>query len=297
MQMYKHMMINDVVSASIEHELYQKAHDWDNKGSECVFVLQGTAIYSVDKQQFAIKKGDVFAIYGSYSKSISRPQDLQLCSLFYNESEIHSHQGFSPAYEAYQTLFMRQAHRRLYADKSLINIGETQLEKVNYLLNLMEQECQNPTEGSEQLLNSWFYIILTWLLRSQAVLGPGKFDEDIPFYAAIDFMQRNYTKDISLQQIAAIAQITPRHFDRMFKQQFQSTPKHYLLNLRINRARSLLVETDLPIAEIAAQCGFANSKHFADCFRSFRHMSATEYRRKYIVNYLFNMSDFKKFSQ
>ena len=68
-------------------------------------------------------------------------------------------------------------------------------------------------------------------------------------------------------------------FGRMFRSTFHTTPHQFLLELRVQRAKQLLATTTVPIAEIAAQCGFPIPSHFTTTFRSRTGVTPTEYRR------------------
>ena len=67
--------------------------------------------------------------------------------------------------------------------------------------------------------------------------------------------------------IAALVQISYSNFSRAFKQSMGVTPNGYMTELRIEGAKKLLSETDLPIADIALRTGFASQSHFTTTFR------------------------------
>ncbi|HKV39774.1 MAG TPA: AraC family transcriptional regulator [Blastocatellia bacterium] len=85
---------------------------------------------------------------------------------------------------------------------------------------------------------------------------------------AIEFMHDNYSRDLALEEIAGSAYLSEYHFARLFKQITGVTPHFYLANLRIERARKLLLETALPISEIAAMVGYQSQSHFTRIFKS-----------------------------
>jgi len=85
---------------------------------------------------------------------------------------------------------------------------------------------------------------------------------------AIEFMHDNYSRELALEEIAGAAYLSEFHFARMFKQITGVTPHYYLANVRLERARKLLLETTLPISEIAAMVGYQSQSHFTRIFRS-----------------------------
>ena len=58
-----------------------------------------------------------------------------------------------------------------------------------------------------------------------------------------------------------------RQLERLFQRHFRCTPRRYYLDLRLQRARSLLQYTDMPVFEIALACGFGSSAHFSRSYR------------------------------
>ncbi len=93
-----------------------------------------------------------------------------------------------------------------------------------------------------------------------------------------DYIQANLDQDISLAQLAQIAELSPSHFLRAFKQATGLTPHRYLTSCRLQRARSLLADSDRSIVEIAYACGFASQSHMTDVFKRHFAISPGRYR-------------------
>ena len=81
------------------------------------------------------------------------------------------------------------------------------------------------------------------------------------------FMEHNFARDMSLQTLADEAGISLFHFTRLFKTIMGVTPHRYVVLLRMQHARSLLGRTDLSIAEVALEAGYAHLGHFAAAFK------------------------------
>lgn len=95
----------------------------------------------------------------------------------------------------------------------------------------------------------------------------------------LDLMRARLAEDISLDELAAEAQLSPFHFARMFKQSVGLPPRAYLTRLRMEKACELLERTDLPITEIALEVGYSSNQVLARVFMKHRHMSPSSYRR------------------
>lgn len=95
----------------------------------------------------------------------------------------------------------------------------------------------------------------------------------------LGLMRARLSEDITLDELAAEAQLSPFHFARMFKQSVGVPPRVYLTQLRMERACELLELTDLPITEIALEVGYSSNQVLARVFTKHQHMSPSNYRR------------------
>lgn len=94
------------------------------------------------------------------------------------------------------------------------------------------------------------------------------------------FMSQSYSCKLTLQQIAQAAGISESEALRCFKQGMQTTPIHYLCQLRLRHARSLLLTTSHTITEIAARVGFESVGYFDRCYRRAYGITPTQQRKQ-----------------
>ncbi len=78
---------------------------------------------------------------------------------------------------------------------------------------------------------------------------------------AIDYIQAHLDQDLSLEQIAAVINISPNYFASLFKRATGTSPHQYVIQQRVERAKLMLLKTDLAIADIALQVGFSSQSH------------------------------------
>jgi transcriptional regulator GlxA family with amidase domain len=84
---------------------------------------------------------------------------------------------------------------------------------------------------------------------------------------AVQLMEANVGEPLALDELARLAGTSPRQLQRMFDKEFGKSPLRYYLELRLQRARELLRQTDLPVAEIGAGCGFHSAAGFSKAYR------------------------------
>jgi AraC family transcriptional regulator len=82
-----------------------------------------------------------------------------------------------------------------------------------------------------------------------------------------EYINEHLNWDLKLIELSAIAQLSPYHFLRLFKQRMGITPHQYILQQRIERAKYLLQHSNLSIAEIAVRTGFSDQSHLTRCFK------------------------------
>lgn len=95
----------------------------------------------------------------------------------------------------------------------------------------------------------------------------------------IELLHARLAEDVSLDELAVEAQLSPFHFARMFKQSMGVPPRVYLTQLRIERVCKLLKETDASITQIALEVGYSSNQVLARVFLKHRQMSPSDYRR------------------
>jgi AraC family transcriptional regulator len=97
-----------------------------------------------------------------------------------------------------------------------------------------------------------------------------------------EFIEENLEHDLTLAEIAEVAELSPFHFTRSFKQATGSTPIQFLMQRRIELAKQLLTAGDLPIVEIGLRAGFKNQSHFTTLFRKITSMTPKAYRNLHL---------------
>jgi AraC family transcriptional regulator len=93
------------------------------------------------------------------------------------------------------------------------------------------------------------------------------------------YVDEHLAEEISVTSLAQLAQLSPYHFSRAFKQSFGMPPHRYLTSRRIERAKMLLAQRNLSVTEIGLDVGFSETSAFTAVFRKFTGGTPTEYRR------------------
>jgi AraC family transcriptional regulator len=94
----------------------------------------------------------------------------------------------------------------------------------------------------------------------------------------IEFIDANLENDISLADLAAVADLSPFHFSRAFRKSTGKTPQQYVMHKRLERAKVLLARPELPIVEVSLRSGFKNQSHFTTWFRKYTNFTPKLWR-------------------
>ncbi len=94
----------------------------------------------------------------------------------------------------------------------------------------------------------------------------------------IQMMETNIEEPISPSLLAKDVSMSTRQLERLFRRYLNRSPKRYYMELRLQKARNLLMQTDMSVINVALACGFASPSHFSKCYRS--HYNTTPYRER-----------------
>ena len=83
----------------------------------------------------------------------------------------------------------------------------------------------------------------------------------------IELMEANLSEPLSLVEIADHVGLSRRQIERLFRQEMGRSPARYYLEIRLDRARHLLIQSSMPVVEVAVACGFVSASHFSKCYR------------------------------
>lgn len=94
----------------------------------------------------------------------------------------------------------------------------------------------------------------------------------------IQTMEQNTEEPISPSELAKGVNMSTRQLERLFRRYLNRSPKRYYMELRLEKARNLLLQTDMTVINVALACGFTSPSHFSKCYRN--HFERTPYRER-----------------
>lgn len=140
------------------------------------------------------------------------------------------------------------------------------------IFSSLREELESGKIGGDLLIDSLKTTLAIHLLRNYCTIQP-----KLPSYRdglsqstlqqVTEYIHEHLHQDLKLVELCALAQLSPYHFLRLFKQRTGITPHQYILQRRIEKAKHLLKHSKLSIADIAALTGFCDQSHLTRCFK------------------------------
>ena len=100
-----------------------------------------------------------------------------------------------------------------------------------------------------------------------------------PIRKSIAYLNEHYAEPVSVEHLARLSHYSVAQFRKLFQKLMQMSPSAYVIQVRINAAKTLLKTTDRLIADIAAETGFCDHSHFIKTFRAATGLTPNEFRR------------------
>ena len=135
------------------------------------------------------------------------------------------------------------------------------------------------------ILSQYVYSRLAWEVEWTQ---RSEFDEALPANLSkiIKWINNNYTELITVKDVAKVNNISMNQLHNLFRANLKITPLNYLHNLRLQKAKEFLAVTDLPIKEIASQCGFDNIETFYRVFKKVQKTTPGDYRKLHMREFI-----------
>ena len=223
-------------------------------------------------EEFAIGLIDAGVEQFEYGGGVYRATQGEVVLL--DAGQVHTGQGFDERGFGFRMLYVPESTFREIAQPSQCG-GSKSLHFRTAVLNNVHAtngllaahrsfDSRAPMlEVESRFVNAFAYLLTvasSWRAPETSASAPATLIE------ARDYLHENLVRDVSLAELAQIAGLSKFHLLRVFRERFGLTPHAYQLQQRILRAKRLL--RALPIADVAAQCGFVDQSHLHRVFRS-----------------------------
>jgi AraC family transcriptional regulator len=217
-------------------------------------------------------------LYGAPARLCALPGDHE--SRWWVRGQMHfMHLYFLPEH------FTQRAVRELDREPREVTLADRTYFEDARIATLCQSLTDESWDDADGLLrtNETAHEVLSLLLRSQ---GVSRADAGLKGGLSVatrrrlrDYIDAHLTQPLTLGTLAEVAHLSEYHLARMFRTSFGLPPAAWIAQQRVERARLLLRTTTLPLAQVAARCGYANASHFSHRFREAVGVAPTLYRQ------------------
>ena len=167
----------------------------------------------------------------------------------------------------------------LFSSEALeVDINES---KIDMLVKEFILESQNIDKSQNVILDSFSTLITHEIIRVilKYSFTPTYTTDNQTINKVIKFINTNYEKDITLDELAKVAKFSKSHFTNIFSKSMSISPMEYLKLVRLQNAKKMLLTNKISITKVSQQCGFNTPSYFSKSFKDVFKQTPKEYMK------------------
>jgi AraC family transcriptional regulator len=230
--------------------------------SFCIsFVRKGNFLFNVFRHSLDSYNGCVLITKPGYERTVTHAHTVpDECTIFDFRKDF------------YPQLLEQYGHTKFFRDNDLHSTlikTNTDLEFIHFYVTQLIQQ-----KGTKLQLDNLVMDLVAKTIPAVTDYKPDaginkslKKNHLITIELAKEYIVNHFTEDISLMEIANYCHVSPFHFSRIFKKFTSISPHQFLLGIRLRNAETLLLNTELPVADVAFTSGFNSIEYFTSAFK------------------------------
>jgi AraC family transcriptional regulator of arabinose operon len=240
---------------------------------ELYYLLNGERVYFMNGNVYTVRKGDLMFIHPHVLHSTASSDKLIFERILVNFSQAFIEEG-----DFHLTKILQEIN------SGLMRIPAEEQGEVERILNAMIYECQRAEIHYSSYVRSLLNELLIRLHRISLQTQAQEPEEQHPMFHLVSeiaqYINANYDKKITLEQVAKEFYISPSYLSRIFKRLTGFHFREYILVVRIREAQKRLVNTTDSVQMIAEQTGFGHIAHFNKTFKRLSGTTPLRYRKE-----------------
>ncbi len=248
---------------------------------EIVIILAGQAEHRINEKAYSVTSGDVYVLMGNQEHGFQNTtRDFRVCNVMFRPELFNFPLEKLKTMPGYQALFLLEPERRKESEfRGLLSLDSANLKEVLEKVRRLRHEMETREPGYDSAIQAYLLDIIVFLSRIYSSSSVNSTVGLLRFSEAIAWMEENYARHSAIADLAKRAALSERHFLRMFRKTFKTSPLEHLISLRIRHACELLKSGKFNITEIAYASGFNDSNYFSRQFRRMMGVSPRRFRK------------------
>ncbi len=248
---------------------------------EMVYIKRGNAIFQIAGQDVRLEANDAVIIkpYQPHKFSVKSQTGCELIVLSFKFRSQHNHEYSDVSLDD----FIKFVNNKESGE--FINFKLSRKNEIVHVLNRIVREKDKKDLWGDYM--NYLLIMELFVLISRALKM--QWEENIKsktfklkelMEIAKQYMEKNYEKDLGLADVARYILLSQSYFAHAFKEEFNISPKSFLLKVRVENSKELLEKTDMKVSDIALNVGFSSQQRYNDIFKKNVGTTPLQYRKK-----------------
>lgn len=254
--------------------------------SELVIITRGQGMHHIDGVDYPVAAGDVFLIQGNIAHYFVERLEMEHYNVMFDPGKLTLPEAELRQMPGYQAIFhLEPAYRRRHRFSSRLQLDHIRLAEMEEIIRRMQAEILDNASGVNAAVFGHLIELIVFISRqysAQAVSYKRK--GLLRLGKLIGLLEKEYARDWSLDKIARLSGMSKNNLLLVFKDATGQSPIDFLLNLRLQKAAEMLLNSDCNIAETALNTGFHDSNYFTRQFRKKFGRSPRQYRSRFYLS-------------
>jgi len=248
--------------------------------AEMVLVTDGAGVQNIDGSDYPLRAGDLFLLDGESEHFFRKTGDFALLNLLFDRKTLEMPWARFQRCGGYNLFFMVEPRLRTPKTfRNRLHLAPAQLKTLETMLLDLHHLLESGRPDSEMLALARLIEVILFVAARCDAREPAPGDMLPRIGAAVSWLEKHFTEDFTLDDLARNACMSPRNFTRCFRRGTGMSPIAFLHHIRLRHAAALLKNGSARISEIALQCGFRDSNYFTKLFASRYGVSPVAYRK------------------
>ena len=246
---------------------------------EIIYILSGSSSQKIDNNTYKATGGDLLFIQLNqvHSFAVEENTKMHYYNILIDPNLINKSILGSNSF--FETMLLTTFEDIIKIDVSnqFISFHGNEKIKIENILSEMYYEYEKAPSKNDSVLMGYLMVLFAYIFRK---LFPNADDNSTISSDIINYIDNNFTQNITLQDLSHLSLYSPKYFSKLFKKSYGISITDYIQRKRIDMSKSLLLESNFTIDAISEMVGYPNTAHFHKYFKKICGVTPNEYRKK-----------------